>query len=125
MNASTKRKVVPMTPPHTENDGPSRNHEHVKVKYLKMLADALGNHAAVGREIGLTGGTVSESLRNGKTKKVNELAAQLIWEQDYAKASGKKVAAVVIASQKTIEFLQTLMEREGGEFTILKGIKAE
>lgn len=124
MNASAKRKVIPMSPP-PNSEKTERSHEHVKVKYLKMLADALGNHAAVGRKIGLTGGTVSESLRNGQTKRVNELAAQKVWDDEFSKSAGKKVAAVVIASQSTIAFLEGLMQREGGEFTILKGIKAE
>jgi hypothetical protein len=58
-----------------------REHTFVPVDFLRMLCEVHSLNAAADL-IGLTPGTLKNDLREGKTRKVNELAAKAILSEE-------------------------------------------
>lgn len=62
-----------------------REFETVEPVHFKKLYAILGNYEAVGRLLGVTGGSIKNNIAENRTRLVNELAAQYIYERDYNK----------------------------------------
>lgn len=87
---SKKRKPKEQTLPITENppveeptaEEPeakkSKEHVTVPVKYIRLLADVLGTHAEAARHLGVAPSLVSNAIKTGMARQVNELAARFI-----------------------------------------------
>ena len=99
----------------------SRQYVKVEPVYIRKLVSAVRNQTAVGTMLGLTGGGISGILSANATTPVNELAAQFIWERDFAekKIAAKIEFAIISAEPHQLKTIKDLVAAISGGFQYL------
>ena len=101
----------------------TREYKTQEPPYIKKLYGSTGNQDDVGRLIGVTGSAINGYLKSNQATTAMELAAQFVWERDYAAkpaSETKAVAAIIQGELHHIRTVKDMIETLGGKFTFLE-----
>lgn len=99
----------------TNMDLKTRESEWVPTHFLKLLADTCRTNGAAGKLLGVSGTVVSKSLKDGKTRKVNELAARAVYQDRMERPKENKLV-IISASDDDLKSIRGLLQIKGGSY---------
>ena len=100
-----------------QSQRPTKTHQKAEPVNLRKLVDKVGA-ASAAEKIGVATETVHAALRENICAKSHEVAAWGVVNHFYNEQTDPH-HAVVSADQSTIDFIRTLVEKAGGNFTTL------
>lgn len=99
-----------------------REFDMVQPHWLKKLAHAADSHKLVAEKLGVTPSMISANLSAGQTRRITELAAEMIFKRDYANDGGgtpKLRQAIITAEPHVIKTVKDLIAGLGGQCFVL------
>lgn len=100
---------------------PRKDRAHIweKPVYLEKLCTVLDSQTKAADYIGITTSTISKDLKDGKTRRVNELSAKAIYMDMFGDNPEKSESGIAFirADRKDLATIKRFVEGIGGKFT--------